>query len=114
MASAASSNPVAAQVVPGIFARQLLYVLLGFSAGLPFYMFSTVLSLRLQAHEVGLVVIGFFAWVQLLPTFKFLWAPRLRQFSQPRHQRPRPIGTSSSPVRASFATVIRRRPRAPC
>jgi len=28
MASAASSNPVAAQVVPGIFARQLLYVLL--------------------------------------------------------------------------------------
>ena len=52
MASAASSNPVAAQVVPGMFARQLLYVLLGFSAGLPFYMFSTVLSLRLQAHEV--------------------------------------------------------------
>ena len=43
--------------------RMALYLLLGFSAGLPFYMFSTVLSLRLQAHEVGLVVIGFFAWV---------------------------------------------------
>jgi hypothetical protein len=27
--------------------------MLGFSAGLPFYMFSTVLSLRLQAHESG-------------------------------------------------------------
>ena len=37
--------------------RPALYVLLGFSAGLPFYMFSTVLALRLQAHEIGLVVI---------------------------------------------------------
>jgi PAT family beta-lactamase induction signal transducer AmpG len=83
MASAASSKPVAAQVVPGLFARQLLYVLLGFSAGLPFYMFSTVLSLRLQAHEVGLVVIGFFAWVQLLPTFKFLWAPLMDRYEVP-------------------------------
>jgi PAT family beta-lactamase induction signal transducer AmpG len=63
--------------------RQALYVLLGFSAGLPFYMFSTVLVLRLQAHEVGLVVIGFFAWVQLLPTFKFLWAPLLDRYQVP-------------------------------
>ncbi len=63
--------------------RQALYLLLGFSAGLPFYMFSTVLSLRLQAHEVGLVVIGFFAWVQLLPTFKFLWAPMLDRYEVP-------------------------------
>ena len=58
-------------------------MLLGFSAGLPFYMFSTVLALRLQAHEVGLVVIGFFAWVQLLPTFKFLWAPLLDRYDVP-------------------------------
>ncbi|HEX8620369.1 MAG TPA: permease [Allosphingosinicella sp.] len=60
-----------------------LYVLLGFSAGLPFYMFSTVLALRLQAHGVVLVVIGFFAWVQLLPTFKFLWAPLLDRYDVP-------------------------------
>jgi MFS transporter, PAT family, beta-lactamase induction signal transducer AmpG len=60
-----------------------LYVLLGFSAGLPFYMFSTVLALRLQAHGVVLVVIGFFAWVQLLPTFKFLWAPVLDRYDVP-------------------------------
>jgi len=83
MASAAPGNPIAAQIVPGMLARQLLYVLLGFSAGLPFYMFSTVLSLRLQAHEVGLVVIGFFAWVQLLPTFKFLWAPLMDRYEVP-------------------------------
>lgn len=67
---------------PG-FGRMALYVLLGFSAGLPFYMFSTVLALRLQAHGVVLVVIGFFAWVQLLPTFKFLWAPVLDRFDVP-------------------------------
>lgn len=84
MASQAQSNAASAgPVVPSGFGRQALYVLLGFSAGLPFYMFSTVLSLRLQAHEVGLVVIGFFAWVQLLPTFKFLWAPLLDRYEVP-------------------------------
>jgi PAT family beta-lactamase induction signal transducer AmpG len=72
-----------ASVVPKGVGRQALYVLLGFSAGLPFYMFSTVLALRLQAHEVGLVVIGFFAWVQLLPTLKFLWAPLLDRYDVP-------------------------------
>lgn len=75
--------PPAAQVIRPGFGRIALYLLLGFSAGLPFYMFSTVLSLRLQAHEVGLVVIGFFAWVQLLPTFKFLWAPMLDRYEVP-------------------------------
>lgn len=69
-------------IAPGS-ARMALYVLLGFSAGLPFYMFSTVLALRLQAHEVGLVIIGFFGWVQLLPTFKFLWAPMLDRYDVP-------------------------------
>ncbi|HEY0629514.1 MAG TPA: MFS transporter [Sphingomicrobium sp.] len=80
MATAAIDAPVAVQ--PGI-ARLLLYLLLGFSAGLPFYMFSTVLALRLTEHGVGLVVIGFFAWVTLLPTFKFLWAPLLDRYDVP-------------------------------
>ncbi|ONF96215.1 MFS transporter [Sphingomonas jeddahensis] len=60
-----------------------LYGLLGFAAGLPFYMFSTVLALRLQAHGVALAVIGFFAWVQLLPTLKFVWAPLLDRYAVP-------------------------------
>jgi PAT family beta-lactamase induction signal transducer AmpG len=84
MATAATDSVTAAPaVVPRGMERQLLYVMLGFAAGLPFYMFSTILSLRLQAHEVGLVVIGFFAWVQLLPTFKFLWAPLLDRYEVP-------------------------------
>ncbi len=79
-AEAAAGAPPAVRKGIG---RQALYVLLGFSAGLPFYMFSTVLALRLQAHEIGLVVIGFFAWVQLLPTLKFLWAPLLDRYDVP-------------------------------
>ncbi|WP_246623268.1 permease [Sphingomonas colocasiae] len=78
------SAPVA---IPPGFGRMALYVLLGFSAGLPFFMFSTILGLRLQAHEVGLVVIGFFAWVQLLPTFKFAWAPLLDRYDIPGFSR---------------------------
>jgi PAT family beta-lactamase induction signal transducer AmpG len=77
-----AAPPAPPAVRPG-FGRMALYVLLGFSAGLPFYMFSTVLALRLQAHGVVLVVIGFFAWVQLLPTFKFLWAPLLDRYDVP-------------------------------
>jgi len=84
MATRVESGAAAGEAtVPRGFGRQALYMLLGFSAGLPFYMFSTVLSLRLQAHEVGLVIIGFFAWVQLLPTFKFLWAPMLDRYEVP-------------------------------
>ena len=84
MASTACNDAAPADmVVPRGMRRQGLYLLLGFSAGLPFYMFSTVLMLRLQAHEIGLVIIGFFAWVQLLPTFKFLWAPLLDRYQVP-------------------------------
>ena len=84
---------MAAAIVPAILApavsaparRRLLglYLLLGFSAGLPFYMFNAVLMLRLARHGVDIAVIGFFAWVALLPTFKFVWAPLLERWSVP-------------------------------
>lgn len=64
-----------------------LYLLLGFSAGLPFYMFNAVLTLRLARHGVDIVVIGFFAWIALLPTFKFAWAPLLDRFDVPGFSR---------------------------
>jgi PAT family beta-lactamase induction signal transducer AmpG len=75
--------PAAAARIGSVRSLQALYVLLGFSAGLPFYMFSTVLAVRLTEHGVALAVIGFFAWVQLLPTFKFLWAPLLDRYAVP-------------------------------
>lgn len=66
-------------------ARRLLglYLLLGFSAGLPFYMFNAVLTLRLSRHGVDIVIIGFFAWIALLPTFKFAWAPLIERYDVP-------------------------------
>jgi PAT family beta-lactamase induction signal transducer AmpG len=80
LASAASPDIIAPAVPKG---RMPLFGLLGFAAGLPFYMFSTVLALRLQQHGVALAVIGFFGWVQLLPTFKFAWAPLLDRYDVP-------------------------------
>ena len=66
-------------------ARRLfgLYLLLGFAAGLPFYMFNAVLTLRLSKHGVDIVIIGFFAWIALLPTFKFAWAPLVEKYDVP-------------------------------
>ena len=66
-------------------ARRLLglYLLLGFAAGLPFYMFNAVLALRLSKHGVDIVIIGFFAWIALLPTFKFAWAPLIERYDVP-------------------------------
>lgn len=69
---------------PGVpVARLALYLLLGFAAGLPFYMFNAVLLLRLARHGVDIVTVGFFAWVALLPTFKFAWAPLLDKYDVP-------------------------------
>lgn len=65
----------------------MLYLLLGFSAGLPFYMFNAVLLLRLARHGVDIVTVGFFAWVALLPTFKFAWAPLLDRYDVPGFRR---------------------------
>lgn len=61
----------------------LLYLMLGFSAGLPFYMFNATLLYRLQQHHIDIVTIGYFAWVALLPTFKFAWAPLLDRYDVP-------------------------------
>jgi PAT family beta-lactamase induction signal transducer AmpG len=46
-------------------------------------MFNAVLTLRLARHGIDIVLIGFFAWVALLPTFKFAWAPLLDRYSIP-------------------------------
>ncbi|MDB5711305.1 MAG: muropeptide transporter [Sphingomonas bacterium] len=74
---------VSADAVVAPRSRLLLYLLLGFSAGLPFYMFNAVLLLRLARHDVDIVTVGFFAWVALLPTFKFAWAPLLDRYDVP-------------------------------
>lgn len=74
---------------PAIPPKRLLplYLLLGFSAGLPFFMFNAVLLLRLSKHGVDVTTIGYFAWVALLPTFKFVWSPLIDRFAAPGFSR---------------------------
>ncbi|MBX7199138.1 MAG: hypothetical protein K1X51_07140 [Rhodospirillaceae bacterium] len=77
--------PVSAAAIGGRPQASLiaLFGLLGFSSGLPFLLFSAVLFLRLSQNNAGLGVVAFFAWVSLLPTFKFAWAPLLDRVTIP-------------------------------
>src|SRR3569623_2013935 len=68
----ATAGQIEAQaIVPRDWRRYGLYLLLGFAAGLPFYMFNAVLLYRLAKHNIDIGTVGFFAWVALLPTLKF-------------------------------------------
>ncbi|MES2662431.1 MAG: MFS transporter [Pseudomonadota bacterium] len=55
--------------------RSIVFICLGFSAGLPFLLIFSTLSARLREAGVDLTTIGFFAWVGLLFSLKVLWAP---------------------------------------
>jgi len=55
--------------------RILSMLLLGFSAGLPFYLVFQSLSAWLRQAHIQRSTIGMFAWVGLAYSLKFLWAP---------------------------------------
>lgn len=55
--------------------RVLAMLLLGFSAGLPFMLVFSTLSAWLRQSGVDRATIGMLAWVGLVYTIKFLWAP---------------------------------------
>ena len=61
----------------GVYAERpaLVTIVLGFSAGLPYYLVFDTLSAWFRASGLSLEVIGFFSLVTLISTFKFLWAP---------------------------------------
>ena len=48
---------------------------LGFSAGLPFYLVFSTLSLWLRTAHIERATIGMLGWVGLMYTFKWAWAP---------------------------------------
>ena len=48
---------------------------LGFSAGLPFLLVFSTLSVWLVEEDVSRTAVGFFAWVGITYSIKFLWAP---------------------------------------
>jgi PAT family beta-lactamase induction signal transducer AmpG len=55
--------------------RVLAMLFLGFSAGLPFPLVFATLSALLNDAGIDKKTIGFFAWIGLTYSFKFLWAP---------------------------------------
>ena len=55
--------------------RMVSMLLLGFSAGLPFYLIYQTLSAWLRTAGIQRSTIGMLAWVGLAYSLKFLWAP---------------------------------------
>ena len=64
------------------FSKKMLIVFfLGFSSGLPFLLTSGTLKIWLTRENVDISTIGYFSWVGLSYSLKFLWAPFLDRFS---------------------------------
>src|SRR5215510_9489905 len=53
----------------------LSMLFLGFSAGLPFYLVFSTLSAWLRTAHIERATIGMLAWVGLMYSFKWVWAP---------------------------------------
>ncbi|WP_104205038.1 AmpG family muropeptide MFS transporter [Billgrantia saliphila] len=56
---------------------------LGFSAGLPFLLVFSTLSAWLRSAGVEVAAIGFFAWIGMLYSIKFFWAPVVDRLALP-------------------------------
>ncbi len=56
---------------------------LGFSSGLPYILIFSTLGVWLADIGIDLTLIGFFAWIVLTYSLKFLWAPLVDNFSVP-------------------------------
>ncbi|MCK6599275.1 MAG: AmpG family muropeptide MFS transporter [Bdellovibrionaceae bacterium] len=57
--------------------KMLVCLLLGFSSGLPFLLTGGTLKLWLAEAKVDITTIGYFSWVGMMYSLKFLWAPLL-------------------------------------
>lgn len=67
--------------------RVLSMLFLGFSAGLPFYLVYSTLSAWLRQAGIERTTIGMLAWVSILYSIKFLWAPVVDRVAPPFLQR---------------------------
>ena len=58
-------------------------LLLGFASGLPYMLVFSTLSAWLRDVGISLTEIGFFAWLVLTYSLKFIWAPVVDRYSIP-------------------------------
>ncbi len=63
--------------------RMLISILNGFAAGLPMYFLVQLIPAWLRDQEVDLKTIGFFGFVLVPYSFKYLWAPILDRYTPP-------------------------------
>jgi MFS transporter, PAT family, beta-lactamase induction signal transducer AmpG len=76
MTSETARKPTWGQALAVYAERPVLSMLfLGFSAGLPFYLVFSTLSAWLRTAHIERATIGMLAWVGLMYSFKWLWAP---------------------------------------
>ena len=61
----------------------IAFIGFGFASGLPYDLIFITLTAWLRAVEIDLSVIGFFGWITLTYSLKFLWAPFVDRFSIP-------------------------------
>lgn len=59
----------------------LIIFFLGFSSGLPFMLIGGTFKLWMARENVDIKTIGFFGWVGMAYSLKFLWAPLIDRFS---------------------------------
>ena len=73
------------QAILGLSASRawLASLALGFSCGLPFILVGQTLSAWLRQAGIERATIGMLAWVALLYTVKFLWAPFVDRLQLP-------------------------------
>ena len=63
--------------------KMLAMMLLGFGSGLPFMMFFSKLSRWLSEVGIDKATIGYFFWIGLAYSLKFLWSPIVDRFRIP-------------------------------
>lgn len=90
-----------------IFSKKMLVIfLLGFSSGLPFLLTGGTLKIWLAREQVDISTIGYFSWVGLSYSLKFLWAPLLDRFALSKLGRRRSwILTTQIALMASIAAI---------
>ena len=60
-----------------------MMLVLGFTAGLPFLLYFSTLSVWLKNNQIDEALIGFFSWFGLAYSFKFVWAPLIDRYDPP-------------------------------
>lgn len=61
--------------------KMLMLLAMGFSGGVPFLLIAGTLKMWLAREHVDVSTIGYFAWVGLAYSLKFLWAPLLDRYA---------------------------------